>query len=98
MVALICVASFGFYAWSQRYIKAKVAEANKVNEYKKLNSAWRGIVFPISGVLLIAYSLFNWDRMPPENAPIGYLFIGFGVLAILYGAYCSRKKSRTSQD
>ncbi len=95
---MICLASFIFFLLSQRYLKNKASEAGKAEIYKQTKTSISGIMYPIAGVLMIGYVLFNWDQMPSGNKPVGYLFLAFGALVILYGVYCWYRKSRTSRN
>jgi hypothetical protein len=98
LVVLICIATVGFYLVSQRYLKDKAAEANKVDEYKNAKAAWSRVSYPIAGTLLIAFSLFSLGRIPPENTPLVFVFIAFGVALILYGVFSWYKKTHGNRD
>lgn len=96
-MAVICIATGSFFILSRRYLNRIVLKAGKADLYKKTTTSISAVMYPVVGVLLIGYILLNWHKMPPENAPIGYFFMASGVLAILYGAHCWYKKSRTNR-
>ena len=87
LVVLLCIAGPTFFFWSQRYMKKKVAEAGKVEEYKQKKAAVMGVIYPIVGALFIGEMLFNWNSMPPENRILAYPVIAVGVALIIYGLY-----------
>ena len=87
LVFAVCIVAAALYFWSQRYLKNKAAEINKVEAYNQGKAVVSAIIHPIIGLILIAIMLFNWSRIPPENTGLAIGFIVFAAALIFYGFY-----------
>ena len=83
-----------FYFWSKRYLKNKVAESGKTEEFKRNKAQMSAFLYPLIGLVLIAMIVFQWRTLPPGNEPIAFIFIGLGFTAILYGLFKGLRSSK----
>jgi uncharacterized iron-regulated membrane protein len=88
-IAIIVIVAvwLSFVVWNQKRMKARIAAANKTQEFERNKARLAAVIYPLIGVCLIGWMLFDWRSLPPGNESIGIMIIGFGVIAVLYGFY-----------